>query len=199
MIKKEDIKLDGFHRCYVNVGIIGSFSKKIDDIARAKSVFENEGFNVLAPIDTKISSDRSKDGFLILEKDREDRPRNLEKNYVVALSNCQVVYVCDKDGYIGKSGMFEIGYLMYGRNVDIVFQELPKEELIVDMLKDENGEIQNIMSPEKLCEAMKISNYLCYQDSKKYKPGELPFEANYRPGAPMENSEGLGSNSLGLE
>lgn len=200
MKRKEEIKPEGYHRCYFNIGIIGSFSKQINDIAHAKRVFEKEGFKVLAPIDTKISTERSTDGFLILEKDREDRPRKLEYDYNVALSNCQVVYVCDKDGYIGKSAMFEIGYLMYRNKVELVFQEVPKEELIVDMLRNSNDEIMNIMSPEELCKSMKVSNYYCYLDSKKYILSEIPSEAQWvYDDAPMENPDGLDSGSLNLE
>ena len=188
MRKVEEIKYDGdgFHRCYLNVGIIGSFSKQMQDIARAKRVFEQNGFNVLAPIDTEVSNERSTQGFLVLEKDAQKRPRDLEHSYLSALLNCDVVYVCNRDGYIGKSAMFEIGFLMYPQKTDIIFQEMPTEELIVDMMTDSDGSIQNIMTPEEVCAAMKRSNYYSLLDTQKFIPGQIPIEAQYREGAPIE-------------
>ena len=171
MRKVEEITYDGdgFHRCYLNVGIIGSFSKHMEDIARAKKVFEQNGFKVLAPIDTEISNARSSQGFLVLEKDAQKRPRDLERSYLSALLNCQVVYVCNRDGYIGKSVMFEIGFLMYPQKTDIIFQEMPTEELLIDMMTDSDGSIQNIMTPEEVCAAMKRSNYYSFLDTQKFK------------------------------
>lgn len=188
MRKVEQIKYDGdgFHRCYLNVGIIGSFSKNMGDIARAKQVFEANGFRVLVPIDTEISQERSSEGFLVLNKDEEKRPRDLEHSYLSALLNCHVVYVCNRGGYVGKSAMFEIGYLMYPQKTDIIFQELPSEELLIDMMTDENGDIQNVMTPEEVCAAMKRSNYYSFLDMQKYPPEQIPLEACYRQGAPIE-------------
>lgn len=188
MKKVEELKSEheGFYRCYRNIGIIGSFGKHMNEIKHAKQIFEREGFNVLVPKDTEISDERSLDGFLVLENDDDKRPRDLEKDYLNALCNCQVVYVCDKDGYIGKSAMFEIGYLVYTRKCDIIFQEMPNEELIVDMMTDKDGVIQNIMSPIEVCKSMKRSNYFSFLNSKKYLPGDIPSEALYQAGAPME-------------
>ena len=187
MNKYDEIKPgEEFYRCYKNIGIIGSFGKQLQDIKYAKKIFEDEGFTVLAPKDTKISEERSSDGFLILEKDDDKRPRDLEHDYLNCLNNCQVIYVCDRNGYVGKSAMFEIGYLMKEAKHDFVFQEVPEEELLVDMLTDKNGEIRNIMSPMELCKAMKKTNYYCFKSTKNHKPGDIPGIARYVEGAPME-------------
>ena len=189
MRKAEEIKYDGdgFHRCYKNVGIIGSFGKHMQDIARAKRVFEQNGFKVLVPIDTEISDERSIQGFLVLEKDAEKRPRDLEHSYLSALLNCDVIYVCNRDGYIGKSVMFEIGFLMYPQKTDIIFQAMPTESLLIDMMTDNDGTVQNIMTPEEVCAAMKKSNYYSLLDTQKFLPGQIPSEAHYREGAPIEH------------
>ena len=200
MRKVNEIKReDRYHICYQNIGIIGSFGKHMSEIKKAKETFEKEGFNVLVPKDTEISDTRGSEGFLVLEKDDDKRPRDLEKDYLNALFNCQVVYVCDKDGYLGKSAMFEIGYLMYCQKHDIIFQELPNEELIVDMMKDKDGNIRNVMSPKEVCEAMKRSNYYSYLDTQELPRRDMPLAALYKEGAPIENVDETINNQPSME
>ena len=43
---------------YKTISIIGSFKKQMDDIQRAKKVFLNKGFKVLAPASTTISGEK---------------------------------------------------------------------------------------------------------------------------------------------
>ena len=83
---------------YKTVAIVGSFRKQLQDIARANKVFEENGFEVLVPVTTKVegSTDIS---FVRLETDGDKPPRILEKNYVDALQKADVVYCCNTNGY----------------------------------------------------------------------------------------------------
>lgn len=93
------------------ISIIGSFRKQMNEIRDAKETFEKYGFQVLVPKSTTISGDND-ESFIFLDTDTQKEPRKLEKDYLEALLQSDIVYCCNKDGYIGKSAMFELGYLI---------------------------------------------------------------------------------------
>lgn len=140
---------------YKTISIIGSFKKQMDDIQRAKKVFLNKGFKVLAPASTTISGEKNI-SFVLLDSDNPNKsPRELENDYVKALLDSDVVYCCNRDGYIGGTAMFELGYLI-AMGQEVYFQERPKEELICSLITNK----YNICSPERLCEILLGENEL---------------------------------------
>ena len=67
----------------------------------------------------------------------------------------QMLYIVVTLMDIGGSVMFELGYLI-AQGAEVFFLERPCEELIEDLITDKN----NIISPENLCEKMKLSNQI---------------------------------------
>lgn len=118
------------------------------DIKRAIDIFTKNGFEVLVPKSTTISGDENA-SFVLLETDNNSNPRELEKEYLKGLLKADIVYCCNKDGYIGATAMFELGYLI-AKGQDVYFQEQPVEELINSLI----GEKYYICSPEKFCEML---------------------------------------------
>ena len=159
---------------YKTISIIGSFRKQMEDIQRAKEIFLNKGFKVLVPKSTTISG--SKDvSFVLLDTDKTQSPRELEKDYLKALLTSDVVYCCNSNGYIGGTAMFELGYLI-AKGQEVYFQEQPQEELISSLITDK----LNICSPERLCEILAMENGLWnsrewFDKDHKYEP-DFSFE-----------------------
>ena len=159
---------------YKTISIIGSFRKQMEDIQRAKEIFLNKGFKVLVPKSTTISG--SKDvSFVLLDTDKSQSPRELEKDYLKALLTSDVVYCCNSNGYIGGTAMFELGYLI-AKGQEVYFQEQPQEELISSLITEK----LNICSPERLCEILTMENKLWnsrewFDKEHKYKP-DFSFE-----------------------
>ena len=159
---------------YKTISIIGSFRKQMEDIQRAKEIFLNKGFKVLVPKSTTISG--SKDvSFVLLDTDKSQSIRELEKDYLKALLTSDVVYCCNSNGYIGGTAMFELGYLI-AKGQDVYFQEQPQEELISSLITEK----LNICSPERLCEILTMENKLWnsrewFDKDHKYEP-DFSFE-----------------------
>jgi hypothetical protein len=148
-----------------SIGIIGSFTKQMLDIKSAKSTFEKFGLIVTVPKTTDISQERSMSDYLILQSDVSNRPSELEREYLESLLNSDLVYCCNSNGYIGKTVMFEIGFL-WAKNKTVIFQEKPQDALILDFLTGENGNINYISSVEKLFKHIHdFPNLLC-EDNK---------------------------------
>ena len=159
---------------YKTISIIGSFRKQMEDIQRAKQIFLDKGFEVLVPKSTAISG--SKDvSFVLLDTDKSQSPRELEKDYLKALLNSDVVYCCNSNGYIGGTAMFELGYLI-AKGQEVYFQEQPQDELISSLITEKF----NICSPERLCEILIMENEMWnsrewFDKYHKYEP-DFSFE-----------------------
>ena len=134
------------------ISIIGSFRKQMNEIRDAKETFEKYGFQVLVPKSTTITGDTDA-SFVLLDTDTTSEPRKLEKDYLKALIKSDLVYCYNKDGYIGKSAMFELGYLIAKGHM-VYFLEQPQEELINDLIADKH----TICQPEQLCKKLLIEN-----------------------------------------
>ena len=159
---------------YKTISIIGSFRKQMEDIQRAKEIFLNKGFKVLVPKSTTISGLKDV-SFVLLDTDKSQSPRELEKDYLKALLTSDVVYCCNSNGYIGGTAMFELGYLI-AKGQEVYFQEQPQEELISSLITEK----LNICSPERLCEILAMENVLWnsrewFDKDHKYEP-DFSFE-----------------------
>ncbi|MEG1146942.1 MAG: hypothetical protein RSE21_05885, partial [Bacilli bacterium] len=66
-----------------------------------------------------------------------------------------IIYVSDVEGYLVKTVMFELGYLLV-INKEIYFREMPQaENLVITMVKEAKDAI---ISSAELCEKMLIHN-----------------------------------------
>ncbi len=81
--------------------------------------FISQGFTVLAPLVSKVKSEEN--GYVIFESDDSDNPKIIEKNSKKQCMEADVIFVSDVDGYIGKTVMFELGYLL-SNNKEIYFR-----------------------------------------------------------------------------
>ena len=154
---------------YKTISILGSFTKQMEDIKRAKEIFLSRGFKVIVPKSTTISGTQDA-SYVLLDTDNTKEPRKLEKAYLKGLIKADVVYCCNKDGYIGGTAMFELGYLI-AKGQEVYFQEQPQEELILDLITEKS----HICTPERLCDMLLGENELWkerewFDADHKYEP-----------------------------
>lgn len=135
---------------YETVSICGSFRRHLEVVSDAHEKFTAAGFRVLAPATISPVINPGEE-FVLFEDDSSDDPRVLEGNYQKLLLESDVVYVCDPEGYIGKSVMLELGRLA-GAGSEVCFLEEPQEPVIREMAK------RSIMSPEELIRHMRAHN-----------------------------------------
>lgn len=137
---------------YRKIAILGSFGKHYDLICDVANLFTDNGFKVLVPRLLGIQENDS--DFIILNGDLSDNPRELELYYLNKCLEADLVYVCDKDGYVGTTVAFELGVLStYGQ--EIYFMERPSDQLFASMI---NIQETAICEPEVLLQYMSIHN-----------------------------------------
>ncbi len=88
----------------------GSLRKHYKEIKKVHGLFTQAGIEVLAPADSEITA--VKNGFVVLESDKEKDPRMIELMYLHHLKHLGVdgfSYFVNPDGYIGKSVSYELG------------------------------------------------------------------------------------------
>lgn len=113
------------------VSILGSLRKQLNSIYENSIRLQKNGYKVLAP---KISSvKRDENGFVVFDDDISDDPTIIEKDFLEQCLKAEYIFVCDKDGYIGNTVAFEIGYLL-ANHKDIKFLEEPKDKWIPDIV-----------------------------------------------------------------
>ncbi len=103
----------------------GSLRKHYGEIRRVHKLFTQAGIEVLAPADSEITV--VKDGFVVLESDRERDPRMIELMYLHHLKRLGAdgfSYFVNPDGYIGKSVSYELGIAQLS-SVKCFFAEKP--------------------------------------------------------------------------
>ncbi len=93
-------------RCIIH----GSFAKHFSDIKQVRGVFEAAGIEVLAPGVGEFAGE--KDGFKLFEGEQNKDPRLVELLYLhnlKKLGQSGFSYFINPEGYIGKSGSYELG------------------------------------------------------------------------------------------
>lgn len=107
------------------ISIIGSFrkenhySKIVEIIERLKS----NCINVLSPKGSEIVN--SVDNFVVFSSDDPNLTSiEIEEETLQKIFSSDIVYVCDVDGYIGRTTAYEIGRCVM-RNKELYFMEYP--------------------------------------------------------------------------
>lgn len=113
------------------VCLLGSLRKQINCIRETALELSNSGYKVLAPKISNIKTDNN--GFVIFEDDVSDNPIVIESDFIENCLSSEKIIVCDKDGYVGNTVMFEIGYLL-AQNKKIEFIEEPKEVWVKEVV-----------------------------------------------------------------
>lgn len=137
---------------YKTASILGSFNRHYEIICNTANYFEQNGIKVLAPKITTIK--QNVDGYAILNTDTSTEAVILEKDFLDNCMKSDFVYVCNKEGYLGKTVMLELGFML-GKGQEVFFMESPVEEkLILEMTQ----KAPIIFSPEDLVKMIKVHN-----------------------------------------
>ena len=111
--------------------LLGSLRKQLETIKVKALQFEKNGYKVLAPKISNIKND--KNGFIIFEDDVSDNPIVIESDFIENCLKSEGIIVCDKDGYVGNTVMFEIGYLL-AKKKNIEFIQEPSDVWLEDVV-----------------------------------------------------------------
>lgn len=92
----------------LKVVISGSYRKHLKELYELKSFLTARGFEVLSPSGDKALNPR--DEFVILNTDPVEDPRILQDSIFAKMRQASFQVVLNKDGYLGKASVLEIGY-----------------------------------------------------------------------------------------
>ena len=106
------------------ISLLGSLRKQLISIKEKTLQLEENGYKVLAPKLSNVKTNEN--GFIIFEDDVSDNPIVIESDFIENCLKSENIIVCDKDGYVGNTVMFEIGYLL-AKKKNIEFVEEPNE------------------------------------------------------------------------
>ena len=139
---------------YQTMCILGSFNKHYDTIVKTATYFKERGLIVLAPEISAVKSNN--DGYVFLESDKSTNPVIVEREFLKKCIDSDFVYVCNKDGYLGKTVMLELGYML-GKGQEVYFMEKPIEEKLIMEMTEKSLE-RLVASPEQLVEMIEMYN-----------------------------------------
>lgn len=118
--------------------ILGDMSAYVFNVVMSGSTHEDrkeyliKAYKKLSNIGVNISSPSiTKSGELGKQITNET-----EYEHLIAIDDCDVLFVCDKDGYIGESTMCEIFYA-YALKKTIAFSEKPNNDTILSIIPSE--------------------------------------------------------------
>lgn len=94
----------------ISTVIIGSFRKHLKEIMALKSYLEASGISVLSPVGTHAVNPA--DEFIILNADPIQDKRVLQDSVFAKIRRSAFLVVFNKDGYLGKAAIMEIGYAL---------------------------------------------------------------------------------------
>ena len=113
------------------ISLLGSLRKQLIVIKENKIQLEKNGYKVLAP---KLSNVKlSENGFIVFEDDVSDDPIVIEADFIEKCLKSENILICDKDGYIGNTVMFEIGFLL-AKKKKVEFIQEPIENWLIDVV-----------------------------------------------------------------
>lgn len=92
--------------------ICGSFNKHLDKISELVSNLESRGIAVLSPKNTQVIG--SEEGFVLFKNDVivNHCTYSVEIPHLQAIEACDMVIICNYNGYIGPKTALEIGYAL---------------------------------------------------------------------------------------
>lgn len=89
--------------------ISGSFHRFYNEIKEIIFLFESlGGVKVLSPKISEIINPGEE--FAILKSDLTQNPEILERNHLKAIEKADILYICNPEGYLGNSAIFELGF-----------------------------------------------------------------------------------------
>ncbi len=113
------------------VSLLGSLSKQLQCIREEAIYLKKNGYEILAP---KLSNIKTgENGFVIFEGDISDNPVIIESDFLEKCLKSERIVVCNKEGYVGNTVMFEIGYLL-AKKKNIEFIEVPRQDFLLGVV-----------------------------------------------------------------
>lgn len=105
--------------------LLGSFRKHYTEICECLSFFKKHDILVLSPLGSMIRD--QKDGFVFFQTDDSTlEPYQIEQQVLEKIKQADLVFVCNVDGYLGKTTSFEIGFCK-AHGIPLCFLEKPKD------------------------------------------------------------------------
>lgn len=107
------------------VSFIGSFRKPehYEVVKKAVKLFKKKGIKVLSPKGSDISD--AIEDFVIFETDEKNySPGEIQMITLNKIIKSDAVYVCDLNGYVGRTTCYEIGFCL-SREVPLYFMKKP--------------------------------------------------------------------------
>jgi hypothetical protein len=132
---------NGILKCVVS----GSFRKHYSQVTAVVLVLARQGIQVLSPKVSRIVNPG--EAFAILETDllgiKEPVIRHIEGKVLEHIRNCDLLYVCNPEGYLGPSTIMEIGFaLALGKRI-LVLEE-PEESIVLEF-------VHEVIAPDDVC------------------------------------------------
>ncbi len=124
------------------VSIIGSFRKPKHylEITNLICKLKASGIEVLSPAGTEVV-DIVDDFVMFASDDKSLTPEEIESATLAKILASDIVYVCDVDGYIGRTTAYEIGCCEV-RNIEMYFLDYPRDFEILTPI--------NVLKPDEL-------------------------------------------------
>ena len=130
----------------IKIVILGSVRKHYEKIKDVIDCFTFNGFEVLSP--SKANIINPNDDFVLFDTDMSDDPGILEEIVLRKMEVADIIYICNVDGYIGISVIYELGYSM-GMREKIYFLEKWKESFLDEFYDD-----SKVIDPLSLCKKL---------------------------------------------
>jgi len=125
------------------VVILGSFKKHYEQIKETIDCFIANGFEVLSPQKSNIINPN--DEFVLFDTDISHDPKILEEIVLKKMREANIIYICNVNGYIGRSVGFELGNSINMRD-KVYFLEKWNESFL-----DEFFDESKVIDPLSLC------------------------------------------------
>ena len=107
------------------VAIIGSFQRYYENVVEVMELFNSNSLYVTSPKKSKIY-DRI-DDFVIFESDNKNySPEEIQMITLEKILRADVIYVYNKEGYVGKTTSYEIG-VCYSKQKPVYFLCMPQD------------------------------------------------------------------------
>ncbi|MGN8786480.1 hypothetical protein ACTNES_19645 [Blautia sp. HCP3S3_D9] len=154
------------------ISVIGSFRKRYEEVVRIVTVLRKMGLNILSPVGSNVC--KSIEDFVIFETDNPDySPEEIQMITLEKILNSDAVYVCDFNGYVGKTTCYEIGFCC-SRNRPLYFLEKPKD---LPILVDES----QIISPEDFGKIVLNNEQKVYTEFELCAPAQKAIKNVFLP------------------
>ncbi|MDR0917765.1 MAG: hypothetical protein LBM93_00720 [Oscillospiraceae bacterium] len=124
-----------------SVAIIGSFQKYYDEVLNLITYFTEQNIRITSPYKSRIYTNRN--GFVLFEADDKSQSDiDIQNDTIRKILNADAVYVCNPNGYLGRTTCYEIGIIM-AKEQPLYFLEPPVDN-------------EHIISKENLAILLKI-------------------------------------------